>query len=233
MKKWIFSLSLTLSLTLANAAEHKCAHEHDHDDAQKMVASSSIASPKVFKASEAAYVEPYTVNTGYLSVKAESIKGFEGDSLAKMEASLELVEKVVNTEEFKNRVINFKNNKGERAFASNKGLTNEQIYAQFMDGRETLQQNTPGEMNFFLSLYYKRYSKVIGWTNGNINTININWKFFKGFKHHDVAGNLAHEWTHKIGFDHKSAAEHDSAPYAIGYIVREMGARALKGEELR
>ena len=230
MKKWIFSLSLTLCASInlyANTNNHNC------DSHQHMVATSSVIKAQAFRNIDKAYVDPDSVQTGYLAVKAESIEGFDRESLSKMHASLELVEKVVNTEEFKNRVVNFKNNKGERAFASNKGLTNEQIYAQFMEGRETLLQNTPGEMNFYLKLYYKRFSKVIGWTNGSINTININWKFFKGFKHSDVAGNLAHEWTHKIGFDHKSAAEHDSAPYAIGYIVREMGERVLKGEELR
>lgn len=174
----------------------------------------------------------YEINADYLAVKAMKIEGFDAASLEKMENALELVEKVVNSEEFKNRVINFKNDAGQRAFASNNNMTNEQIYATFMAGRETLQQDTPGEMNFFLKLYYKRWSKVIGWTNGDINTININWKFFKNFQISDVAGNLAHEWTHKIGFGHKSAAEHDSAPYAIGYIVRELGAKVLKGEEL-
>jgi hypothetical protein len=77
-------------------------------------------------------------------------------------------------------------------------------------------------MNFFLNLYNKPWSKVIGYTNGTINVININWKFFKGNTVADVAANLAHEWTHKIGFDHKSAKEHDSAPYAIGYIVGDL-----------
>lgn len=230
MKKWFFSVSLSLVTSLnVQAHNHKCDQSHD----QMMMDSGSVVTAKVLKSTEKNYLDPDSVQTEYLSVKAESIEGFSGQSLEKMHASLELVEKIVNTEEFKNRVLNFKNNSGNRAFASNKGLTNEQIYAQFMEGRETLQQNTPGEMNFFLKLYYKRFSKVIGWTNGSINTININWKFFSGFKPSDVAGNLAHEWTHKIGFDHKSASEHDSAPYAIGYIVREMGERALKGEELR
>jgi hypothetical protein len=45
---------------------------------------------------------------------------------------------------------------------------------------------------------------------------------------HEVAGNLAHEWTHKLGFGHESAAEHDSVPYGIGYIVREMGEKLSK-----
>lgn len=228
MKKMIFSLSLMLCASFSFNNEHQCDGHHDH---QYMISSSAKA-PKAFKAGEAKYVSPDSVQANYLSVKPMDIKGFSGASLEKLEKAFEVVEKVVNSEEFKEKVLNFKNDKGERAFASNKGLTNEEIYAQFMEGRETLQQDTPHEMNYFVSLYNNRWSKVIGWTNGNINTINVNWKYFKNFKANDVAGNLAHEWTHKIGYDHKSAAEHDSAPYAIGYIVREMGARYLNGEEL-
>jgi hypothetical protein len=220
MKKWIFSISFFLTTSLAQS-QMQMMIEHDHDHA-----------PQSFKSHESRYIAPYTVSAGYLSVKGEKIEGFDNLSIAKLEKSFEVLEQVVNSEEFKSRIINFKNSKGERAFASNKNLSNEEIYAFFMEGRETLQQNTPGEMNFYLKLYHKQYSKVIGWTNGNINTININWKFFKNFKPNEVAGNLAHEWTHKLGFDHQSAAEHDSAPYAIGYIVREMGERYLKGEEL-
>ena len=174
----------------------------------------------------------YYIIADSLAVKAMKIDGFDPASLEKMEKALAVVEKVVNSEEFKNRVINFKNNKGERAFASNNGMSNEQIYATFMEGRELLQQDTPGEMNFFLKLYNKSWSKVIGWTNRDINTININWKFFKNFKPNEVAGNLVHEWTHKIGFSHRSASERDSAPYALGYIARELGERVMKGEEL-
>lgn len=221
MKKWIFSFALLLSSSIATSdIQMMIDHAHDH-------------APEAFTAKEAQYLEPSSVQTGYLAVKAMKIEGFDAESMQKMEDAFVALEKVVNSEEFKVRVINFKNTKGQRAFASNKGLSNEAIYALFMDGRETLQPNTPGEMNFYLKLYYKRFSKVIGWTNGNINTININWKYFKTNKVNSVAANLAHEWTHKIGFDHTSAAEHDSAPYAIGYIVGEMAQRYLKGEELR
>ena len=229
MKKWIFSISLLLCASFSFLPLEKSSHTHDHS--QMMIHSLSKMTKK-FKSNESQYIDPYTVRAAYLAVAPMDIQGFDAESLKKMNMAFEVLEKVVNSNEFKDRVINFKNTQDERAFASNNGLTNEQIFEIFMEGRETLQQNTPGEMNFFLSLYHKPFSKVIGWTNGNINTININWKFFKNFKPNDVAGNLAHEWTHKIGFDHLSAAEHDSAPYAIGYIVREMGARYLKGEEL-
>lgn len=231
MKKWIFSSALFLCASFSNNPiyKHNCA---DHNHPQMMIDSSALHAPKVLDPSDSRFVDPDTIQADYLAVKPMQIDGFEGDSLKKMEKAFEALEKVVNSKEFKNRVINFKNDTGVRSFASNQGLSNEKIYSIFMSGREILQQDTPHEMNFFLKLYYKRYSKVIGWTNGDINTININWKFFKNFKPNDVAGNLAHEWTHKIGFDHRSAAEHDSAPYAIGYIVREMGERYLKGEEL-
>lgn len=224
MKKLIFSLTLALCASFSNTTltpHNDYEHAHGH-----------AVAPKVLKSSDSRFIEPYTINTGRLTVKAMDIQGFDNESMQKMDKAFAALEKVVNSEEFKNKVLNFENSKGENKFASNKNLTNAQIYSIFMDGRETLQQNTPGEMNFYLKLYYKRYSKVIGWTNGSINTININWKFFKNFAPADVAGNLAHEWTHKIGFDHVSAAEHDSAPYAIGYIVREMAAKVLKGEEL-
>lgn len=210
MKKWIFSLSMIVCLNTSahteGAAFHKAAS---------------------FAPADQEYLRPEVVNSGYLAVRAMEVKGFDQESLKKLQKAFEVLEKVVNSEEFKDRVINFKNTRGERKFASNNGLTNEEIYAQFMEGRETLQPNTPDEMNFYLRLYYKRWTRVVGYTSPTTNVINVNWKFFSGFTPADVAGNLAHEWTHKIGFDHKSATEHDSAPYAIGYIVEEMAAKLL------
>lgn len=215
MKKWIFSLALIMS-TSAFASE--------------VIHFAPTALKKTCTPTD--NVNPESVTTGHLSVKPMQVTGFSGESLEKIQAAFAVLEQVVNSEEFKDRVINFRNENCERQFASNKGLTNEQIYQIFMEGRETLQQNTPGEMNYFLKLYNAWWSRVIGYTSADTNLININWKFFKKYKPADVAGNLAHEWTHKIGFDHKSAAEHDSAPYAIGYIVDELAAKVLKGSKL-
>lgn len=228
MKYWIFPLALGLCTSFGTPQTfHDCNHSH-----QKMMDHGDLHKAAVLTSMDANYVEPYTVNAGYLAVKSMETEGFSGSYLTKLEKAFEVLEKVVNSEEFKNRVVNFVNDNGDRSFASNKGLTNEEIYAHFMEGREDLQQETPGEMNFYLRLYNNVFSRVIGYTNPSINTININKKYFKNFDPNEVAGNLAHEWVHKIGFGHASAKEHDSAPYAIGYIVRELGERYLKGEEL-
>lgn len=217
MKRWISSIALLL------LAQTALAHSHNLK---------SNVSAGSFAPTEALYVSPDTVPVYYLTVKQEEIKGFTGANLTKLKSALTILEKVVNSEEFKERVINFKNKDGERAFASNKDMTNEEIYEHFMEGREDLQHDTPYEMNYFLRLYkspwYNPWSKVIGYTTPDSNVINMNQKYFSSFKTWDVAGNLAHEWTHKIGFDHKSASEHDSAPYAIGYIVRELAEKMSK-----
>ena len=219
MKKLLFSLILATTTTLSYAHEDTTTFRPN-------------MAQKVFSPNEAEYLAPEAVETGYLAVKGMKIEKFNDAGLAKVEAAFAVLEKVVNSEEFKERVINFKNDKGERAFASNNGLTNEEIYEKFMEGRETLQPNTPGEMNFYLRLYNKSWSRVIGYTNATTNVINVNWKFFKNFTPDQVASNLAHEWTHKIGFDHRSAAERDSAPYAIGYIVGDIAAKYLAQTKL-
>lgn len=217
MKKWIFSLVLIFTVSLNQSQSQEMRADHTHDIA-----------PRAFTADDAEYVNPDTITTGHLSVKGMQIENYDEKSLKKVQKAFEIMEKVVNSEEFKNRVINFRNTKGERAFASNKGLSNEEVYEIFMEGRETLQQETPGEMNFYLKMYNRTWSRVIGYTSPETNVINTNWKFFKNFTPDSVAGNLAHEWVHKIGFDHLSAAEHDSAPYAIGEMVREMSKQYLE-----
>jgi hypothetical protein len=181
-----------------------------------------------FKSDDDDYLDPATIETPFLRVVPMKIEAFSGDGHQKLRQAFEVLERVVNSDAFKERVINFRNSKGERAFASNLGLSNEEIYLKFMEGRETLQDNTPGEMNFFLKQYNRPWSKVIGYTSGNTNVISINYKYFKNFRPHEVAANLAHEWTHKLGLDHRSASEHDSVPYAIGYIVGQLGSQALK-----
>jgi hypothetical protein len=220
MKKWIFSLALMSTVSLPNASVQNMT-DHGHN-----------IPPQKFNSYENDYLAPETVAVEHLTVKAMEINGFDSTSREKLQLAFEVLEEVVNSEEFKDRVINFKNSLGERSYKSNKGFTNEEIYQIFMEGREILQPDTPMEMNFFLRLYNRPWSRVIGYTSGSTNVISINWKFFKNYQPHQVASNLAHEWIHKLGFDHTSAREHDSAPYAIGYIVGDMAAKILKANRL-
>lgn len=149
---------------------------------------------------------------------------FTATQKAKYNAAIAIVKKVVATDAFRTKILNFKYN-GIKQFANNKGLTNSQIYQSILDAAESLRPIKNNTMDLGVKLYYAA-NTVVGYTNPSITYINVNTKFFNSFSANQVAGNLFHEWLHKIGYDHDSAATARrpySVPYAVGYIVRDLG----------
>jgi predicted RNA-binding protein with PUA-like domain len=156
------------------------------------------------------------------------MRNFNASDKAKVNAAKEALEKIMNSEEFKQKVIHFTWN-GVRQYNDNNGMTNEQIYDHLMTGSEILMPDTVGVMNFDLTLYRSKnpWSKVKGYTTADSMRIYMNTKFFRqsSWTAADVAGNMAHEWVHKMGFGHDYRHNEErpySVPYAIGYIVGEM-----------
>ncbi len=191
----------------------------------------SAANSKLkFAASDLGFAD--RVATQHLQVLPGNISGFSSkpQELANMEEAFRIVEAVINSDEFKQKVINFVNKSGARSYTNNKGLTNEQVYEAIMAGNEIIGgANTPGQMNFDVSRYVKSWSKVIGYTSpGKSNTIFVNGKFYSGFKPSEISSNVTHEWLHLCGFVHSSASDHDSVPYAVGYIMKDLAAKLLK-----
>lgn len=154
--------------------------------------------------------------------------GFTPDQVTKYNKAIAIVKKVVATEAFRSRVLGFKFN-GSTQFANNRGLSNAQIYQSILDAAETLTPAKNNSMDLGVKLYYAS-TNVIGYTNPSITYINVNTKYFNSFTADQVSGNLFHEWLHKIGYGHDSAATAQrpySVPYAIGYIVRDLGKNFL------
>ncbi len=164
--------------------------------------------------------------TGFLKVAPGEIYGFKyyPEELSRMMDAFKMIEEVVNSEEFKEKVIGYMGSTGNRSYTSSNNLTNEQVYAFLMQGKELLKGNeTLGEMNFDVARYYKRWSKVIGYTNpGKHNWISVNGKFYRNYDVAQIASNITHEWIHLCGFYHDSARDHDSVPYAVGYIMEDL-----------
>lgn len=149
---------------------------------------------------------------------------FERDQEEKLYKAIDIIKKVVATEEFRNRVINF-TYQGKKEFVDNKGMTNEQIYQALLDGREDLKPEIDNEMDLELQLYYS-WRDTVGYTTPGEMRIYMNTKFFNPYTPSEVAGNVFHEWTHKLGFDHAqsySVSRDSSVPYALGYLIEELG----------
>jgi hypothetical protein len=146
----------------------------------------------------------------------------------KYNKAIEIVKLVVATEKFKNDVVNFAYN-GQKAFIDNKSRTNQQIYQTILDAAETLQPIKNNTMDLEVQLYYAA-NTVVGYTNGGTRRIWVNTKFFNSFKENSVAGNLFHEWLHKLGYTHSSSSTPTrpySVPYAVGYIMGKIGKNFL------
>jgi len=163
-----------------------------------------------------------------LKVKAEIVNVSDPAGLEKLEKSAKLLEKVLNSKVLKDRILNYSYNQSQK-FIDNKDLNNAEVLDTIFRGSEIL---TPGDDNtasLKLTLYYS-HSSTVGYTTPQTVLIKINTKFFSGFDLAHVAGNLAHEWMHKLGFEHsrRNNADRDhSIPYAVGYLVRDIGENML------
>lgn len=142
----------------------------------------------------------------------------------KVRRAFEIIKKVVASREFRDRVVNFEY-KGQKVFVDNDGKSNEEIYQTLLDGSENLNPGVNNQMDLELELYYSSRNTV-GYTYPSKNKIWMNTKYFDPYTPCEVARNVFHEWTHKLGFKHDSsntASRKSSVPYAIGSIIEELG----------
>lgn len=148
---------------------------------------------------------------------------FPANRKSKMLEAIERLKVVVNSTEFRQRVEDYVYN-GRYQFVDNLGLTNEQIYFRIMDGAETLNNIVDNKMDIDITLYYSN-NGTVGYTYPNTTRTWVNDKFLNANTLGQVAANVVHEWTHKIGFGHdfnSTASRPYSVPYGVGSIVREL-----------
>ena len=149
---------------------------------------------------------------------------FTSKDKVKLTHAVEVLKVVMNSEEFKTALLEFKFNEQD-----NQGMTNIDIYNHLMTGAEVLNGEVNHVMDFDLKMYRSKnpWSKVKGYTKPDTNRIWIHSKFYrrKSWTPVDIAANMAHEWTHKMGFGHEyyhSDIRSFSVPYGVGSIVTKV-----------
>jgi hypothetical protein len=172
-------------------------------------------------------------STGRIKVNLQSVKGYSGADRKKLELAADLVERVLGSDEFKYAVLAH-TYQGRREFVDNNGLSNADIYRVLMNGREILNPYDNQTMDLHLVLYqppfWKRWS-VKGYTYEHTLNIWVNRNWFRYFHVSQVAGNMMHEWCHKLGFGHdfKATARRPfSVPYAVGEILVAEGRKIFQ-----
>jgi hypothetical protein len=149
---------------------------------------------------------------------------FNENEKIKVNQALTYIKQIIRSKEFREKVLNYTYN-GKKEFIDNDGKSNEEVYQTLLDGSEMLIPGRDHTMNLELELYYNRWTSTVGYTTPDSVRVWMNRKFFSGYTAAEVAGNLFHEWTHKLGFDHDSrysVSRDHSVPYALGYLMEEL-----------
>lgn len=174
----------------------------------------------------------YAENLGPVKVNLIASKGFSVKERETLNKAVVIFETVINSEEFKQEILNYTYQKKPH-FVNNNGQTNEQIFATIMAGKETFTEQADSVADFDLTIYNSGWTgrNVVGYTNPGTSKIFMNRRFYSTFEPYEIAGNMAHEWCHKLGYDHdykRTARRAYSIPYAVGDIVVELGAKLVK-----
>ncbi len=159
--------------------------------------------------------------------------GFKPEELTKLLAATSLLERVVNSEEFKLAVYGhvymapggwFKRDKQLNAFRMT-NLTPMQVFKKFMSGSERLSPDPDAEADLHITLDRRDAGDVLGYTYASTPMQWVYSSFFGRAHISDIASNLAHEYCHKLGFGHESnhtKLRQYTVPYGIGYIVKRL-----------
>ncbi len=151
------------------------------------------------------------------------LRDFSFEKEEKMQKALRRLKLVINSEEFKQKVLNHEY-QGQKKFIDNQGLTNLEVYESLLRASETLLPGEDNEIDVDITLYYSNNSTV-GYTYPNVIGIWVNDKFFSTYTLGKVAANVVHEWTHKLGYTHdfnRTSQRSYSVPYGVGSIVEEL-----------
>jgi hypothetical protein len=164
-----------------------------------------------------------------LPIQAETFRtnvtliNFTPEQRVKYEKAIGIVKKVVASEEFKNRLLNF-TYQGALTYVDTT-KSNEEIYQNILKANERLFPAINNQMDVEIELYYEN-TTTVGYTYSNSKRIWVNTKYFNNYTPASVAGNLFHEWLHKLGYTHAvsySISRDSSVPYAIGRMVSSLG----------
>lgn len=105
----------------------------------------------------------------------------------------------------------------------------EKIHTKIMSGAEVLEPSADNEADIFIELDRSMSWSAIGYTYPNTKWQYIYNRFFSGASVAAIAGNIAHEYMHKLGFEHEfkyTKLREFSVPYAVGYFVERYAKKA-------
>ena len=150
-----------------------------------------------------------------LVINIDATSKFSAEEAIKFRSGMALLQKVLNSEIFKQRFLKAK-------FTEARGMTNMAIYEKVMSGADKFDKVKDGELDVHITMYYSARN-VIGYTYPSTWYTWINRRYFRSFDLPSICGNVFHEYLHNCGFGHlKRWKRKSSVPYRGGYLARDV-----------
>jgi len=143
-------------------------------------------------------------------IEASKFINHTAGELKKNSLAIDKIQEVVNGDCFQEEIL-------KRPLIQTNGKTNKEVLDNLRSARIKIR----------LSMYRKRFSKVNGYTYGNSDVINLNRKYHDNYGICSVANNLAHEWSHKVGYSHDFKPSKQRA-FSVPYSINELFDKCCK-----
>jgi hypothetical protein len=164
-----------------------------------------------------------------IKVNIAATTGFSADELQKVHAAQHTLNRILNNDKFKERVLRFTTDglfrfHYRKSFLGNwidKPYSNQQVYEIVtQSGNSGIK---PIELN--LQMLPGGNVEQLGFTNPDTHLIYTYRNWFNSLTISQYASHLAHEWCHQLGFNHDSKPNDKtdfSVPFGIGKITENI-----------
>ena len=151
-----------------------------------------------------------------LKVNVLGLRGAKQADKTRINKALVLVEKVVNQKSFRDIVLN--------STYTQTDLSPQTILDSILLAQENFAGGKKQVIDLFMEMYYE-VDGSIGYTYSSDPYFYMNRWYHAGYSPMQTAGNIFHEWLHKLNHEHSfewTEDRKDSVPYKLGYLVADM-----------
>jgi hypothetical protein len=151
-----------------------------------------------------------------LKVNVLSLRLATKTDRARVNKAVALIGKVINQQSFRDLI--------KASSYTQTDSTPQEIYDSIILAQENFSGGKPHVMDLNMEMYYEE-DGAIGYTNVSDPYFYMNRWVQASYTPMQTAGNIFHEWLHKLGHRHTyewTEDRKDSVPYKLGYIVADL-----------
>lgn len=164
-----------------------------------------------------------------ITVNLIESNGYSGENLIKLNSALLIIERVINSDLFKQKVSEYPFYYRKKLFGGyiDQPYTNLEVLSIIENAIEYPGNSTKNCVDLYLNLIDGSNGSVIGYGINGQKEIYTYKKMFEVMKIEEIANHIVHEWLHKLGFTHAEYTTYfgkrdKSVPYAVGNLIENL-----------